>query len=444
MQKAHDPSKNSKWVDYPDIESPIIADELNRHETELDTIDSRVVVHETTKANQVDLLTCVASITLNNTTGILTITLKNGSSTTIDTGLSKLAVNFDYDADPTSPHYEQLILEMADGTYKYIDLSALITQFEFVNSATITWTVGNDGTVTANIINGSITEAMLETNFLANCRIEVAKAQGYADSAEESAEDSEAWAVGKRNGQDVPSTDETYQNNAKYYAEQAAQGAGVLTFNGRNGNVLPTDGDYSIRQISPSTGATEGQIPIVVNEGTQAEPSLKFRMQDIPSSGHTIEDTDGTEMPQEENLQFVGVYTEDDATNDRTKVNIVREMTSTQMQSLTTAQKKGFIRTTDEPDNPLIDDSHSLGTAVSLTAGTTYTCPNNGYFSIQCPQQASNYAFGYIDNVLLFTVATSQDSAHIGALLQTVMVKKGMEIKFTGSSGSLGTFYPIV
>lgn len=68
--------------------------------------------------------------------------------------------------------------------------------------------------------------------------------------------------------------------------------------------------------------------------------------------GHTIENSAGTDMPQEENLQFVGVYTEDDPTNDRTKVNIVREMTSTQMQSLTAAQKKGFIRTTDEPDNP--------------------------------------------------------------------------------------------
>lgn len=34
--------------------------------------------------------------------------------------------------------------------------------------------------------------------------------------------DSEAWAVGQRAGVDVPSTDETYQNNAKYYADQGA------------------------------------------------------------------------------------------------------------------------------------------------------------------------------------------------------------------------------
>jgi len=45
-----------------------------------------------------------------------------------------------------------------------------------------------------------------------------------AASAEDSAEDSEAWAVGQRGGTDVPSTDETYHNNAKYWAGQDASG----------------------------------------------------------------------------------------------------------------------------------------------------------------------------------------------------------------------------
>ena len=41
------------------------------------------------------------------------------------------------------------------------------------------------------------------------------------DAAAEAAEDAEAWAVGKRGGTDVPSTDDTYKNHAKYYAAQA-------------------------------------------------------------------------------------------------------------------------------------------------------------------------------------------------------------------------------
>lgn len=40
--------------------------------------------------------------------------------------------------------------------------------------------------------------------------------------AEKQAGNSEAWAVGQRGGEDVPTTDVAYHNNAKYYAEQAA------------------------------------------------------------------------------------------------------------------------------------------------------------------------------------------------------------------------------
>ena len=46
-----------------------------------------------------------------------------------------------------------------------------------------------------------------------------------ATSAATAAANAEAWAVGKRNGVDVPSTDATYENNAKHYAAAAAASA---------------------------------------------------------------------------------------------------------------------------------------------------------------------------------------------------------------------------
>lgn len=46
--------------------------------------------------------------------------------------------------------------------------------------------------------------------------------QNAAESISDYSYDSEAWAVGKRGGVDVPSTDETYHNNSKYWAEQNA------------------------------------------------------------------------------------------------------------------------------------------------------------------------------------------------------------------------------
>ena len=48
-------------------------------------------------------------------------------------------------------------------------------------------------------------------------------ASGSAQEASEAAIDAEAWAVGQRGGEDVPNTDPTYQNNSKYYSEQAQQ-----------------------------------------------------------------------------------------------------------------------------------------------------------------------------------------------------------------------------
>ena len=43
------------------------------------------------------------------------------------------------------------------------------------------------------------------------------------DEAETIALNAEAWAVGQRNGTDVPDTDPTYRNNAKFYAISAAE-----------------------------------------------------------------------------------------------------------------------------------------------------------------------------------------------------------------------------
>lgn len=47
------------------------------------------------------------------------------------------------------------------------------------------------------------------------------EAEASKDAAADSESNSEAWAVGERGGTPVPSTDVTYENNSKYYAEQS-------------------------------------------------------------------------------------------------------------------------------------------------------------------------------------------------------------------------------
>lgn len=251
MQKAH---VNQNWQNKPSINTPINETNLNKLDRSVDTIDDRVITLDTTKANLTDMLVALKNITFDRATGVFTITKFNNTSFTIDTDLEKIAVNFDYDDDPTSPHYQNLILTLIDGTVKYIDLSALITQFEFVDTSTIHFSLGADGKIYASIINGSITEDMLQPNFLAECRTEVSKATQQADlsnsyrrrseayavgtidgiavpntdpayknSSKDWKETSEAYAVGKRNGVDVGLDDETHNNNSKFYSEQSKE-----------------------------------------------------------------------------------------------------------------------------------------------------------------------------------------------------------------------------
>lgn len=51
-----------------------------------------------------------------------------------------------------------------------------------------------------------------------------------ADKAEAGATDSEAWAIGERNGEEVGDTDPTYHNNSKYYSHRAEQQANTAGY----------------------------------------------------------------------------------------------------------------------------------------------------------------------------------------------------------------------
>ena len=65
------------------------------------------------------------------------------------------------------------------------------------------------------------------------------------------------------------------------------------------------------------------------------------------SGGHTIVDNSGTALTQRTNLQFNGAYSEDNATDDTTEIDVVREMTKAEFDELTEAEKTGLINITD-------------------------------------------------------------------------------------------------
>lgn len=271
---AFTPSYESQinWQNYPNTTTPIDEINLNKMDYAIYQHDRTLENWDITKANQSDMLVAVQSIVYNKSNGQLTITYFNGNTTIIDTDIEKIAVNFDYDDDPTSAHYQNLIITLDDGdptadppippTVKYVDLSALITQYEFEDTSTIHFTIGNDGSISANVIDGSITESKLQPNFLADCREQKTLAQAARqgaeaaeNNAESSEEDAEAWANGTRNGVPVGPDDPTYHNNSYYWSTQS----NPTTLEGMSDTDINQPANKQILRFNSSTGKWENE-----------------------------------------------------------------------------------------------------------------------------------------------------------------------------------------
>lgn len=222
------------WENYPSDETPLNESNLNKIDVATDEIDNRVITLDTTKATKEEVSTLVQDVTFEEKTGIITITKKNGSKITIDTQMEKIAVNFSYNAET-----QQIILTLIDGTKQYIDLTALITQYEFLASDTVAFSIDGTGKVSAIVKEASIQEKHLQPNYLADIKVEVAKAQASQSAAAKSESNAKAsetaaatsesnaaasatkaqsYATGGTNSRTGEDTD-----NAKYYSQQSAQ-----------------------------------------------------------------------------------------------------------------------------------------------------------------------------------------------------------------------------
>ena len=171
------------WENEPSVRTPLSESNLNNMDYAINELDNRIVSLDTTKADNDNLLLAIKSITFDEDTGIFTFIRFNDTIITIDTLLEKIITNWDYDDDSTSPNYQKLIITTQDGTKKYIDLSALITQYEFDNTTSISFSVDTNGRVSAEIIDGSITEQKLSLAYKAQLDQKVLDAQGYADKS---------------------------------------------------------------------------------------------------------------------------------------------------------------------------------------------------------------------------------------------------------------------
>lgn len=254
MNKAH---SAINWENYPSDETPLNESNLNKMDAAIGVIDDRVIILDTTKATKAEVATLVADVTFEESTGIITITKKNGSKVTIDTQMEKIAVNFTY-----NPTTQQIILTLIDGTKQYIDLSALITQYEFLDSDTVAFYIDKDGKVSAIVKEGSIEEKHLEPNYLAKIKVEVAKAESSMKNAAMS-------EINAKASEDAAKASETAakksEDNAKASETAAAKSATAAAASESNAKVSETSASES------SATATEKASSASQSADTAAE-----------------------------------------------------------------------------------------------------------------------------------------------------------------------------
>lgn len=186
MNKAFTPFT---WKNEPSQDTPLSESMLNRINTGLDVVDNRVITMDTTKADKSEIYSVISGVSLDNETGIFTFHRLNGTTFTVDTKLEKIITNFTYDRNTQTLH-----LHLEDGTDMPVDISSFITNVEFTDSETIRHEAGADGTVSFEVIDGSITENKLEPNYLANIKLSESTAKLHAADALESSREAELSA----------------------------------------------------------------------------------------------------------------------------------------------------------------------------------------------------------------------------------------------------------
>lgn len=177
------------WENEPSVSTPVNETNLNRMDYAVDELDNRVISLDTKKISKAETTGDIVDVSLDEDTGIFTFIRRDGSTLPFDTKLEKITTNWTFDEEA-----QKIILTLDDGTKQEIDLSKLITIYEFLDSDTIAFSVNGSGKVTAIVKNGSITEAHLQPNYLADIKVESAKAVSASQSASASATASSASA----------------------------------------------------------------------------------------------------------------------------------------------------------------------------------------------------------------------------------------------------------
>lgn len=230
------------WEDYPSENTDLDAYNLNQMDSAIDALDNRIISQDALKVDKSAINGNIADWTMDETTGVITITKYNGEKVIFDLNIEKIPVGFSMSDDGI------ITMTTEDGTQFTADIGSMIPVLTFEDSATIAVSVtgtGKNKTYSFSIKTGSVTDDMLQPNYLADIRVESANASAYAQSANAKSVLAESYAVGGTGTREGEDTD-----NAKYYMEQAKQQTGGIP---TKVSELENDAGYITKKVSDLT-----------------------------------------------------------------------------------------------------------------------------------------------------------------------------------------------
>ena len=261
-------------------------------DTVADDLLNRYTKTETDALVETETCTLVADIGVDLATGVITVTKKDGSNTTIDTALEKVPSTFEFVEDTENDKF-YLKVTNVDGTSSQTEVTNLMNQYTFSEGDIVSFVISKSGTtttVTANIKNGSIGLAQLSTEVKKyyeeikssvsadRAAVEADKAVvldasqtvtsnttlvlSYKEAAEENALLSKSYAIGNTGARVDEDTDNSmyYSNEAKY-ARNQAQAAQAAAEKARDEAQEIVGGDYATKtELSNHTSDTNIHI----------------------------------------------------------------------------------------------------------------------------------------------------------------------------------------
>ena len=205
------------WQNFPSENTALNESNLNRMDLGLDNLDNRVIEMDATKVNKEVANSLVQSWSMDESTGIITITHLDGSKDMFDINIEKIPVNFELSKDGI------LTMTTDDGSKFTANIGAMIPVLTFDGSDEIAVSVSGTGvnkTYSFSIKAGSVSEDKLQPNFLADVKTEVAKAKASEQSSYQSAS---AAKASERTSKESEKNAKESENKASEYANSALE-----------------------------------------------------------------------------------------------------------------------------------------------------------------------------------------------------------------------------